>query len=78
MENFGRMLQKFLRARLNFNSRITILFHNANALFSKPLEQCHLVKKPSHIFRQAQYDQRAVSQSLSKTVGGYFSLTKRH
>ena len=31
--------------------------------------QCHLVKKPSHIFRQAQYDQRAVSQSLSKTVG---------
>ncbi len=25
--------------------------------------------KPSHIFRQTQYDQRAVSQSLSKTVG---------
>ncbi len=34
-----------------------------------PLYQCCLVKMLSHIFRQAQYDQRTVSQSLSKTVG---------
>jgi hypothetical protein len=34
-------------------------------------------KKPSHTFRQAQYDQRAVSQSLSKTVGRYSILWQK-
>ena len=43
--------------------------------------QCRLVGRPSHIFRQAQYDLRAVSLSLSKTMGWRLlakPLTKRH
>ncbi len=69
-----------------WNSLVRLLYPTRGEGHQPPLtppnEQSHLVKKPSHIFRQAQYDSRAVSQSLSKTLGrGCFlkyPLTKRH
>ncbi len=43
----------------------------ANAKYSALLRE---LPQSTHIFRQAQYDSHAVSQSLSKTVGGILKM----